>query len=1307
VEPDPTGAGFKYWAFLSYSHQDNLETRKDGERGRIQWAEWLHDALENYRVPAEFRERTTATGEPMPDRFFPVFQDEKELPINADLGESIRIAVRESRFLIVVCSPRAAVSRYVNEEVRYFKTLGRQNRIMTLMVDGEPNASFGNKQGYTAADECFCPALRHPINAQGEVDTSRTDAQEPIAGDVRIKEGSAPREATQKDLSSHRRILEQTRLKLVAGLMGVGFDELIQRDKDRQIKEERARTRRLRKLAAGFAVLALVAAAAGFIAFQKKQEAQRAQAVAESERSRAESERSRAESALARTRATLSRSDFLQALRSIDDGKTFNALAQLARSLSLDPANQAAACRLITLLTHHDFALPLQSFKSTGPVHHPQFTFDARTKATAEAVLGKAAALLETQEDPSLRIREPGEILHAAFSPNGKQILALTQNRAAQIWDGETGRPLAEPFAGGDPLFSPDGKIAFTTSGEARFWDPTTGKALTEPLAHSSDIISAQFSPDGALLITGTVDGTARVWDTKTGQPITGPLKHDGGYVRSVEFSPDGTKVLTAAADKTARIWNAQTGAPLLAPLSHEAEVDLAHFSSNGKRIVTAAQDGTVRVWDAEKGAALTDPISHEAAVRFARLSPDGTRLVTGTGNVFAQVWDVHTTKPTVVKLSDSATINSAQFSPDGKKVVTATSEGTVQIWWAQTGTLLSEPIHHEHGVELARFSDDNKRVITLSVDGTTKVWDVRFGAALSEPLKHEAAVESAQFSRDGKKLVTAAHDNSVRVWDVEKASLEKELFKGADAGVMFVTLNPDGQMAATVASGSPNEAQLWSLENGQPVGEKLRHEEPIVSVDFTWDSAQVVTASKDGKARIWDTRSATAAGPPLIHENPLQKAVFSPDGKRIVTVAEDKKSTAIEIENKKARVWDVATRKLVTEPFEHDYNVFAAHFSPDGRFLMTLGASPLAPTPMRIWEIETRRLAIELKGTAVWAAEFSSDGKRFAAAMANNTAQVFELESGKPVTEAFRHGGEVKSARFDQEGRRVITASDDKSARIWDVETGKALSDPLIHKEAVTLAQFSPNGRQVVTASGNYAYVRDIAPVADHVPDWLLRLAEAVAGQQLNDRSVFEPVLHPNDVLASIRTELAATRSDDDMVRWGRWFLADRNARSISPFSSVTLPQYIEKRLQEKTPESLAEAEWLAAGNAGVLKQVSEAKATLPQPESAAGKMLEFNGGEIYYTRTVTEADVRKLGDYMVKQRIFEGTRKTMQLNKTGSTYEIRAVVKKGTENSAGFDDFFKTLVKELRDKVFKGSDVVVHLCDDQMKTLRVISVP
>ena len=104
---------------------------------------------------------------------------------------------------------------------------------------------------------------------------------------------------------------------------------------------------------------------------------------------------------------------------------------------------------------------------------------------------------------------------------------------------------------------------------------------------------------------------------------------------------------------------------------------------------------------------------------------------------------------------------------------------------------------------------------------------------------------------------------------------------------------------------------------------------------------------------------------------------------------------------------------------------------------------------------------------------------------------------------------------------------------------------------------------------------------------------------------------------------------------------------------------------------------------------------------------MLEFNGGEIYYTRSVTEADVRKLGDYLVKQGVFDGTTRAMQLNKTGSTFEVRVIVKKGTENNAALTDFFKALGKDLRDNVFKGSTVVVHVCDEKFTTLRVISIP
>lgn len=65
-------------------------------------------------------------------------------------------------------------------------------------------------------------------------------------------------------------------------------------------------------------------------------------------------------------------------------------------------------------------------------------------------------------------------------------------------------------------------------------------------------------------------------------------------------------------------------------------------------------------------------------------------------------------------------------------------------------------------------------------------------------------------------------------------------------------------------------------------------------------------------------------------------------------------------------------------------------------------------------------------------------------------------------------------------------------------------------------------------------------------------------------------------------------------LVTWGRWLLGDRATRTISPFSKITVPEYIENRIKEKTPQSLNEAEQLAVGNAELLQRISEARTTL-----------------------------------------------------------------------------------------------------------------
>jgi len=117
--------------------------------------------------------------------------------------------------------------------------------------------------------------------------------------------------------------------------------------------------------------------------------------------------------------------------------------------------------------------------------------------------------------------------------------------------------------------FSPDGTRVVTASKDktARVWDAATGKPVTGPLEHQDLVVSAAFSPDGARVVTASDDKTARVWNAATGKPLTEPLQHQAA-VRSAAFSRDGMRVVTASYDQTARVWDAATGKPLTGPLS-------------------------------------------------------------------------------------------------------------------------------------------------------------------------------------------------------------------------------------------------------------------------------------------------------------------------------------------------------------------------------------------------------------------------------------------------------------------------------------------------------------------------------------------------------------------------------------------------------------------------------------------------------------------------------------------------------------------------------------------------------------------
>jgi len=221
--PQPEAAAavastFKYRAFLSYSHRDT------------KWAKWLHNALEGLRIDKDLVGRETSFG-PVPKTLRPIFRDRDDFSAGHSLTAQTLGALEASQFLIVLCSPHAARSTYVNEEIRHFKALGRTDRVIAVIVDGEP------------ADperECFPPAARFKLGSDGQLSGER---EEPIAADVRPQG-----DGKQLTLS-----------KVVAGLLGIGLDEVV-----RRTERARKRRNRIRIGAGGLAAAVVLGAAVGW-----------------------------------------------------------------------------------------------------------------------------------------------------------------------------------------------------------------------------------------------------------------------------------------------------------------------------------------------------------------------------------------------------------------------------------------------------------------------------------------------------------------------------------------------------------------------------------------------------------------------------------------------------------------------------------------------------------------------------------------------------------------------------------------------------------------------------------------------------------------------------------------------------------------------------------------------------------------------------------------------------------------------------------------------------------------------------------
>lgn len=706
-----------YYAFISYSHKDE------------EWAKWLQHEFEHYHLP------TTLNGKPnLPERFRPIFRDIDELS-GGELKPQISEALKDSAYLIIICSPNSAKSPYVDEEIREFIDIGKKNGISNIcnifpfIIEGVPHSKENQSL------ECFPQALKELPS-------------ELIAGDV----------------TKHGR--EHAFVKILAGTLQtsqIKFSMLwnqFERDRIEEERKEREKRNRLLLLESRY----LSEKAIDIAPFDSQLAKMLVLRALPASLNDIEDRPYciEAEDALRKITHHISATIKWrkQDLSKTCIGSNDNYVIAVAEDGSL---------RICDITTGQQIGSPLK-----GQIKATQLAvFSHNEKLVAaiaedgsillwETETGKVTANMQDNESAST------EFIYLEFTHNNKLLIAASR-QTLWIWDVKECALLHKIAISGTNGFALDRDsrwIALANMGcSIEIYDLKSASLVkTISKAHSESLTSIDFSPNGENVVTAAFDGKIKVWNWMQEKALfsrnVGIVY--GAYapaVLSAKYSFDGKYIVTASRDNLIRIWDAtygdQCGSPLVGHLDAVLE---AHFSKDGSTIKSLSMDGTIRTWD------IATKVPYKIVGRAQNI-PFEEKVSHGDLTLEIKECDIqivdNTTKEVVKTLSGhTKCVSSAIFSYDGSMIASTSYDGTARLWDTLSGKQIGANLAgHTEAPHTSAFNPDNDRLVTASKI-ELKVWDTKSNTQIGSDMTFFDHFFRVMFTNDGKGIIAETKDD-------------------------------------------------------------------------------------------------------------------------------------------------------------------------------------------------------------------------------------------------------------------------------------------------------------------------------------------------------------------------------------------------------------------------------------------------------------------------------------------------------------------------------------------------------------------
>lgn len=882
-----------YDAFISYRH---LQLDKAVAKS-------LHTLIETYRIPASIRKRIGK------QKMGKVFRDEEELPLSANLSDNIEDALRGSEWLIVICTPALLESKWCMQEIDYFISLGRREKILVVLADGTPETSF-------------------PPQLRTRVVNGRTIDVEPIAAVV-----------TAPDTKGSLKLLRREKLRILAPMLGVGYDDLRRRARQRKI--------RLTAAVASAVLVAGVLFGTYFVTNRNRSEALKRQAalqarIAEEERLRAETEQQkkeeehrsavinelgqsleRASAARGKNEKIASAEILLDALSLSDENggmRHDELIGALRRALYIEPLTVVSSFNNQNVRVN-DIVVSPDGTRAIGV---------ANNNSVAMIDLNANEILFEVSYNNEM-ITEP------CFSPDGSCFLAeCDYGRVVQVWRSEDGEPLysytskqnrqyhiANVFFWKDAdtllvqdmdrfyLVGADGseKLFYTLGEQMDEYDPAqnllsqiTGRTLEEMFTMLTDDYSGTevlVSEDRSKVVIGGKDGsTATIILNDRGEKISllkvpgrASCYMPGVFSESYTLSPDGKTLSCLSLIGIIAGWDADTGNLLLIDA-------LDNYSGNafGRIVYTAdsarmayAAGNVLYVADAQTNELfLRAEIDDTSIVPNLGFTSDGKYLLMTNRSLFiinAETWALELVESAefgsqynnVVPLRDRFLITKFDGSANIYSMSSISSVQTLDrfdkpLWQPENPaarmnnlTLNGEHKLSQGFLETTAVSDLTPRLFFSSgggiaalayADGVIELFDTEGDGSVSTMIGQLSSYIEA-LAMTEKYLVASDESARLLFYDLETRSVRMILNVGTlYSGFAF---DPDGELLLACCAGK-TRIDVYELESAELLFSLHATADMFRDYAFTEDGAFAVGRTNGGKyvvGELWRDEEA------------------------------------------------------------------------------------------------------------------------------------------------------------------------------------------------------------------------------------------------------------------------------------------------------------------------------------------------------------------------------------------------------------------------------------------------------------------